>query len=952
MLLETVFLHFVKGSFFKKDQDKNQQSHKNCEHFRYFHKNRGHPQQHQISVKLILLKHQLMKRLLSFMSLLALLFSQAKLAAQDSNTETPTTEIEKKQYFTKRTETPPNVDGILDDEMWKNVKWGGDFTQRQPEEGADPSQATKFKIIYDQKYLYIAVRCFDQEPDKIVRRMSRRDGFEGDWVEINIDSYFDKRTAFSFTISASGVRGDEAISNNGNNWDSNWDPIWMARTQLDAQGWTAEMKIPLSQLRFADKPKHVWGIQFTRRLFRKEERSNWQFIPQNSPGWVHMFGELHGIEGIKPQSPLELEPFMVAQAESFEKEEGNPFKTGNDASASFGVNGKVGLTNDVILDFTINPDFGQVEADPSQINLSAFQVFFRERRPFFVEGNNILNFNTSNSIAGGNFNSNNLFYSRRIGSRPHGWPDSADDDDFVDVPDNTRILGSAKITGKNKHGFSFGILESVTRKEEATIDREGQQWKETVEPLTNYFVARAQQDFDEGQTVVGGMITATNRNIDDEPYLKEILHKSAYSGGLDIRHFFKDRTYSVTARAVMSKVNGSKESILNTQESSVHFFQRPDANHVSIDDTKTSLTGTGGHLALQKHSGKLNFQTGVTWRTPELELNDAGFLINTDQINQWSWVGYRFIQKTKGIFRSLRANGNQYLNWDFGGNNTYRALNFNAHAQFTNLWNFGTGGTWESRVISNFDLRGGPALLYPSGINNWMYLSTNNSKKIRLNFNIYNYWGSESYYREQSYNMGITYQPINALQISLWPNARFSDNQMQYIETADYNDEDRYIVGRIKQATYSMQIRLNFSIRPNLSIQYYGQPFASKGEYSAFKRITDPKANQFQNRFHQFANTEISYNADDEEYEIDESGDGLTDYTVYNPDFNFVQFRSNMVLRWEYIPGSTLFLVWTQNRTDGLDIGQDNDFRALAKGLFDVKPHNIFLLKFTYRFVR
>lgn len=893
-----------------------------------------------------------MKLLLSAMCCLGLLFFASSLSAQNGKEDASAKEIEKKKYFTKKTDIPPTIDGLLSDEMWNNVDWSGEFTQRQPEEGANPSQDTKFKIIYDQKYLYIGVRCYDTEPDKIVKRMSRRDGFEGDWVEVNIDSYFDKRTAFSFTISASGVRGDEAISNNGNNWDSNWDPIWMARTNTDAEGWTAEIKIPLSQLRFADKPKHVWGIQFTRRLFRKEERSNWQFIPQNSPGWVHLFGELHGIEGIKPQSPLELEPFMVAQAESFEKVEGNPFATGKDASASFGLNGKVGLTNDIILDFTINPDFGQVEADPSQINLSAFQVFFRERRPFFVEGNNILNFNTSNSIAGGNHNRNNLFYSRRIGSRPHGWPPSAEDDDYVDSPDNTRILGSAKVTGKNKNGFSFGVLESVTREEKATIDREGTQWSETVEPLTNYFVARAQQDFNEGKTVIGGMITATNRKMDSQSYLNETLHKSAYTGGLDVRKFFKDRTYSITARGVMSTVNGTKEAILNTQESSVRFFQRPDADHVNVDDTRTSLSGTGGHLAFQKHSGKLNFQTGVTWRTPGLELNDAGFLINTDQINQWTWVGYRFIQKTKGIFRSLRANGNQYSNWDFGGVNTYRAVNFNIHAQFTNTWNYGTGGTWETRNISNADLRGGPAIQYPAGVDNWMYLGTNDRKKLRFNFNIYNYWGNENYSRFNSFNVSATYRPFNALQISLRPRVSFSQNEMQYIETASHEEENRYIVGKIDQATYSMQIRLNFSIRPNLSIQYYGQPFASKGEYSNFKRITDARASNYQDRFHQFSDNEISYNATNEEYEIDETNNGQTDYTVYNPDFNFVQFRSNMVMRWEYIPGSTVFLVWTQSRSDGLAIGQENNFRDLARGLFDVKPHNIFLLKFTYRFVR
>ncbi len=854
--------------------------------------------------------------------------------------------IEKKSYLTARVNgAAPLLDGLINDEAWDQVEWGGDFVQFQPNEGEAPSQPTNFKILYDAKNLYVAIRAVDSEPEKIVQRMSRRDGFAGDWVEINIDSYFDKRTAFSFTASVSGVKGDEYISNNGDNWDSSWDPIWYVKTNIDEQGWTAEMRIPLSQLRFADKPVHTWGIQFTRRFFRNEERSTWQYIPQKAPGWVHLFGELNGIEGIKPQKQIEIQPYILGKTEKFEKEEGNPFATGKSSNANVGIDGKIGITSDITLDFTINPDFGQVEADPSQVNLSAFQVFFREQRPFFIEGKNILNFPITQSVAGGSFNRDNLFYSRRIGRNPQYYPDLADSE-YADQPDNTRILGAFKLTGKNKNGFSWGVLESITEKAKAEIDFLGARRKEVVEPFTNYFVGRVQQDINEGNTIIGGMFTATNRKIDDNQL--NFLHEEAYSGGIDFKHQWKERKYSIEFNGIYSSVGGSQEAILGTQTASERYFQRPDASHVSVDSTRTSLRGTGGTLKFAKNSGKLIFQTGATYRSPGLELNDLGFLIRSDLINQWSWAQYRIL-KPFSIFRSLRINGNQFLHFDFGGTNTYRALNFNVNANFKNNWGFGTGSTLQGERVSNASLRGGPALTSPGGINNWYWVGSDNRKKFRFSINQWNFWGNEGFERSGGYFVNFTYRPIDALNISLSPTFDFSNDKMQYVTTADYGSDVRYITSKIEQNTYSLSLRISYVINPNLTIQYWGQPFISKGEYSGFKRITDPDGSNFVDRFHQFTNNEISFNSEFEEYLIDENGDNITDYSFEKPDFNFVQFRSNMVIRWEYIPGSTLFLVWTQGRTDGLPTDQGRSFQGLAGDLFDVKPHNIFLIKYTYR---
>ena len=634
--------------------------------------------------------------------LLLLVFGGLNVFGQDS------LDIERRAYHTLRTAEAPDIDGILDDRVWNTVEWSSGFTQRQPYDGEAPTHETAFKILYDDKNLYIAYRCFDDDPEAIVSRMSRRDGFAGDWVEVNIDSYNDERTAFSFTTSVSGVRGDEFVSNDGNNWDPSWNPIWRVKTNIDSLGWTCEAEIPLSQLRYGNEEEQVWGLQFTRRDFRNESRSVWQYVPQNAGYWVSGFGELHGIKGIKAKRQVEIQPYVVGKLETFEKEPGNPFaETGHDETLSVGVDGKIGLTSDLTLDFTINPDFGQVEADPSALALDGYQIFFSERRPFFIENRNLFDYQISNSIAGGSYDIDNVFYSRRIGATPHRSVSSdPDNHEYVDQPQFTTILGAAKVSGKTSKGLSVGILEAVTAQETATVDIEGDQHEEIVEPLTNFFTGRITQDFKEGNTVIGGIITTVHRRIND-PSL-EYLHESAVSGGIDLLHRWADRKWRLDARFVLSRVAGTEEAISNTQLAFEHNFDRPDADHLEFDSTRTHLTGNGGNVAIGEYFGKFKFQTGVTWRSPDLELNDIGFMRNADEINYYYWMGYRENEPTN-TFRTWAVNYNHWSRWDFGGNNIFRAINANTNMNFQNFWSFGTGVTYENLDISNNWLRGGPA---------------------------------------------------------------------------------------------------------------------------------------------------------------------------------------------------------------------------------------------------
>lgn len=868
------------------------------------------------------------------------------------NTRPDPVEIAKKQYHTQHAGTADiTLDGIPDETAWDKVEWGGDFIQYQPAEGQAPHQPSQFKILYDDKYLLIAYRAFDHSPDSIVKRMSRRDEFPGDWMEINIDSYHDLRTAFSFTLSVSGVKGDELVSDNGNYWDTNWNPIWHAKTHVDEQGWTAEVKIPFSQLRYGNQAEPVWGIQVMRRIFRKEERSTWQYIPQNNGGWVSGFGELHGLRRLPSHKQVELAPYVVAQTERYEKEEGNPFADGSGHRLSGGLDGKLAVTRDLILDFTINPDFGQVEADPGAVRLDGYQVFFEERRPFFMESRNLFDYQLTGSIAGGDYDSDLLFYSRRIGGSPHGSPNLGNNE-FADMPLRTSILGAAKFSGKTKNGLSIGILESVTQREMATIDLGGERRKELVEPAANYFVGRLLKDYDKGNVVLGGVFTAVNRENG-----LDWLHKSAYSGGFDFQRYWKNRWWFFRGNLLFSHVAGSEQAILETQTGFTHLFQRPNARHLEVDGSRTSLTGTGGTFRIGKTGGKpdsrggvFKFESGLTWRSPELELNDIGFLQAADEINHFTWLGYQ-IQNPFSIFRNARFHYNHWARWDFGGQFLYSAFNTNIHAWFKNNWRIGTGLTWNPLDISNNALRGGSSLRKPAGLGNFAYLESDSRKKIYFSANTSFAWGFDKTVRAQDYSLGMTLQPLDALRFSLFPGYNyFWRKQDQFVDQTIYEGEQRIIVSEVAQRSFSLTTRLTYNITPDLTVQYYAQPFIFRALYKNFGHVTDPLNKTYDERFHRYDAQQLSDAGG--AYNVDENRDGATDYSFGTPDFNFIQFRSNLVVRWEYVPGSEVYLVWSQGAVPdaGSDLGTPL-VRSLWDNVFERQPRNIFLVKFTYRFL-
>jgi Domain of unknown function (DUF5916)/Carbohydrate family 9 binding domain-like len=840
----------------------------------------------------------------------------------------------------------PVIDGKLDDPVWAGGGWENGFVQSRPYEGREPSQKTEFKIVYDDRAIYVAVRALDTRPAEIERRISRRDNCNGDSVSVAIDSLFDHLTAYVFSVNACGVKADQMVVNGGMDYrderDMSWDPIWDAEAAIDSRGWTAEMRIPFSQLRFGNKDQQVWGLQVSRYLFRLSEGSEWQPIPRSAPGYVHLYGELRGLQGLASPHQLEITPYTVGRLETYPAVPGNPFATGHDQSLVGGVDGKIGVTSDLTLNFTAYPDFGQVEADPSVVNLTAYETFYEEKRPFFVEGRNILDY----PLVGGegDYSADNLFYSRRIGRNPHYEPTTAA---YLEMPGATSILGAFKLTGKTRSGLSIGVLDGLTARENALVSDGGDAYRVPIEPLTNYFVARAQQDYNRGATTLGGMLTSVKRDLRDANL--SFLHDSAVTGGVDFFHSWKNKTYFFALKAVSSRVHGSPEAILETQISSVHYFQRPDADYVTVDPHRTSLSGTGGSVEVGKQGGgPWQYVAGFSWRSPGLELNDVGFLRSSDQMTEYVWAGYS-VYEPVGIFRNYSINLSQRAGWNFGGDTTSNGVSLSSYGQFKNYWSAGLGLSFNAESLSQGALRGGPSLRLAAARNLWLSVQTDSRRKIRLSLSASGGQRPNGDSEYWSVRPALNIVPSAAMTLSLGPMFSANRNILQYVETPIYDTENRYIFGDIDQTTFGLTIRLNYSLTPDLSIQLYAMPFVSAGAYSAFKRITNSRSKDLDARYYTFGPDELAYDPLAQVYAVDENRDGTADYTFTNPEFNFRELRSNLVVRWEYLPGSTLYLVWSQGRTGSVTDGAFHLPGDLGE-LLNVQPDNTFLVKFSYCF--
>lgn len=836
---------------------------------------------------------------------------------------------------------PPVVDGMLDDPAWEAGEWAGGFTQHEPYSGREASQKTSFKVLFDDDFIYVAIRAWDTAPDSIVRRLTRRDQDDGDMVGIAFDSYFDQRTAFIFGVTAGGIKFDMIMTNNGASEDKSWDPNWWVRTSIDDKGWVAEMRIPFSQLRFERDGGDLWGVQVFRRLHRNGEMNFWAHIPKDAPGIVHLFGTLEGFRLVEPRTIFDLTPYTVSSAARYPRVADHPFMTGKDHHFKMGLDAKIGLSNNLTLDATVHPDFGQVEADPSEVNLSAYETFFQEKRPFFIEGRNISSFGLG--IGDGGIGNDNLFYSRRIGRRPRGQL-GLQNGAYADIPMFSDILGAAKLTGKTQQGLSVAFIEAVTAEEKAEIDLHGTRSFETVEPMTNFFMGRVQQDMNDGNTIIGGMLTSVNRRLDDR--LAGQMHRAAYTGGIDFTRYFGNKAWMFNLNTALSHVTGDEQAMIRTQRSPARYFQRPDAGHARLDSSRTSLTGTGGRVQFGKFGGgQWNFMAAMTWKSPEFEINDLGYMREADQIFQVFWIGYRQFEP-KGFYRSWGLNLNQYTMWNFAGMNMLTGWSINGSMRFRNYWTSNMGAEFNHGMHSANLLRGGPAFRLPNQGNLWMHAGTDSRRK--LYFSMSGSVGKAGEDLSESFRIsgGMTYKPLDNLNFSFSPGYSSRKDELQYIRQSNFSGDPRYVFGRIEQQVVNFSFRVNLTLLPDLTVQYWGQPFVAVGSYSDFKYITDPRAASLSGRYALYAHDQIVLQ--DGIYRVDENRDGAVDYQFGKPDFRVKEFLSNLVIRWEYRPGSSLYLVWSQNKfgqegNGGLDLYRD------MQELFSANGHHTVLLKATYR---
>lgn len=840
------------------------------------------------------------------------------------------------------------IDGHLDEQLWSSVIYNSDFIQRDPIDGDPASEKTEFAVLYDDEYLYVGIKAYSSNPATIKGIMSRRDEeTPSDWLYVSLDSYNDNRTAFEFGLNPVSVKHDLRRYDDENR-DSNWDALWEGQASVNDNGWTAEFKIPFRELRFDSNGEQNWGLQVNRFIAAKNEDSYWSHISKEEQGWVSHYGDLNGLKDIPKQRRIYITPYVTGQYSKANYFSNPVHPNSFNTAGNLGADMKIGLTNNLTMDISFNPDFGQVEADPANLNLSAFESYFPEKRPFFIEGGNIYNF--SLGIGDGDGANTGLFYTRRIGRSPHEY--ASHDDGYETNPTSTSILAAGKLSGKTSSGWSIGVMNALASEEVGQVEfKNDSSYEEVVEPMTNYFVTRIQKDLFEGNTTIGGMLTATNRKIDTDNL--DWLHTDAYGGGIDINHRFLDGKYFLEAAFAGTDVLGSRNALLETQTGSAHYFQRPDATHLKVDSSRTNLQGYAHKFAVGKVGGEhIRFMLGEQSMSPGFEPNDIGYNRETDSKAYFFWGQYRE-EKPKKLLRYY-LNLNLWTGRDYGTESPHYGGNVNAHFTFKNYWSYGFGINTNGPGWHRYALWGGPSLRMDRNFNFWNSFSSDNRKDLTFGLSAYrggqttgsNYGGIDPY---------INWRPTNNFSMRLSLSYRMLDDNWStwgdYEASVDSQSVDLrsdFLMADLYQETFSATLRLDFTLSPTLSLQFYGSPYVTAGHFYNFKRVADAHASEWDDRYEEYTHGETTYDEENDQYLIDSDMDGTTNYTVGNYDFNYKQFNSNLVLRWEYLPGSTLYVVWSNGLSDYIEGEGKMNFLSDTADMLKLDAENILMLKFSY----
>ncbi|HEX2091626.1 MAG TPA: DUF5916 domain-containing protein [Longimicrobiaceae bacterium] len=893
----------------------------------------------------------------------ALLLHGVAALAQQQPSQTQAPPVERKQVTAVRIEgRSPSVDGRLDEEHWQSAPAVTDFVQKEPAEGQPSTERTEVRFAYDGSALYVGARMYSADPARIQAPMSRRDaGAQSEQILVILDTYLDRRTAYTFGVTASGVRLDwyHPVDREGV-YDPSFNPVWVAKTQRDSLGWTAEMRIPYSQLRFNLQDENTWGLNIRRFIPNKNEEDYWVMIPPRQPGWASRFGDLGGLKGIRPTRRIELMPYVASGADfTAEPGQGNPFDDGSEYTTRVGGDVKMGLGPNMTLEATVNPDFGQVDADPAEVNLSAFETFFAERRPFFTEAGQLL--------AG---NGPMYFYSRRIGASPMptlvdgvfrangpapGLPMGGYT--YWDVPNTSTILGAAKLAGRMASGMSIGALAAVTDREYArtfSVDSLGVESFDRVQvgSRAGYAVLRGQQEFGPSGSTVGLSFTGVRRDLSEGSPIGGYLPRTSLAGGVDWNLLLDRGNYEVNGYVGYSFVEGDSAVIGQLQRAPARYFQRPDADHVEFEPGSTSLSGYTVGLSAAKVGGKhWLWSNSLEIRSPGFEINDVGRNRTADDI--WNFLSLTYRETRPGkLVRNYRVSVTREDGWNFGGVRTWGSTRLDGGITWKNFWQTVFSSWIDGRANSEDLTRGGPLAGLPRYPYFQIRMANSSAATTRVRAST-SYGKSELGHQTYSFGAGITHRPHPAWQFSLDPYYERTVDPQQYIgriggrsgPTATYGD--RYIFSTVERSTVSAQLRLDYTIAPDLSLGLYAEPFAASGRFYDHGELPEPRSRDL-SIYGTSGTTVTRPQGEKGPYRVIYGPDPLRDYfQIRYRDFNVRSFRSNAVLRWEWRPGSTLFLVWQQDRYDELDQGRLVDPRSLWD-TFSAAGDNILALKATY----
>jgi hypothetical protein len=847
-----------------------------------------------------------------------------------------------------RVEGTISVDGRLDEPAWAAAEPAERFTQTDPQEGRPATERTEVRVLISDDALYVGARLYDSEPGRIRPVLARRDDeIQADQFDVYLDTFHDHLSGVHFRVTPGGAVLDGILGSSaqGSDEDVSWDPVWESATQVDSAGWTAELRIPLSQLRYNSTSGGVWGIQLYRKILRKGEEDWFSFVPKVETSGPSRYGHLVGLGPLRAQRRLELAPYVLASATYAPVETGDPFRSGDDYRGSAGLDLHYGLTSDLTLNATVNPDFGQVEVDPAVVNLSAFETFFPEKRPFFVEGADVFRFGgirTNNS-----FDFPEFFFSRRIGRQPQGRV-SEGDARYVDLPTETSIDAAAKLSGRTRSGWSLGVLDAVTAQEQARfVDATGARSATPVEPLTNYFVGRVRKDLRGGNSTVGLMATAVNRDHPGSGELMSLLRGNAYLVGLDFTNSWKNREWSFDGAVGLSTVNGTPEAMALTQRSSARYYQRPDATSFAFDPTRTSLTGYAWQAALWKNSGR-HWMGGLVYQQTghAFEVNDLGFQSNADRRAFSTGLEYQETRPGR-LFRQWQVFPFTNHAWNFDGDRVFGSFGLILSSQLRNFWTVQLRGDYAPHTDDDRLTRGGPVARLPSNGDVKLTLGSDTRKTARMDLELTQSWTAA---REHSTEATLTLsaRPTPALHVSLGPTLTKNHTLAQYVTTvadpaASATFGARYVFATLDQTEVSMETRVDWTFTPTLTLQLFLQPLISAGDFETLKELAAPRTYSFA-AYGQDKGTATPV-ADGT---VIDPGDGGETFTVPEQDFTIRSLRANAVLRWEWRPGSTLFLVWQQNRDNDTALGRlrlGRDLDALFSG---GESRNVLAVKASY----